>query len=154
MRSEYLCPSSPISSNTLTYLLDAFISLLLFSKYPALQHHGPSLKKWKPLLLCESEIGSRLHGHRLEFSPALIEHDGKGQDKSHTKGMPALLCQGECCADTLQRLIRIATQPQNPGGIHQARHPSVPPRAQGQGTMLLRLIEGDPTFQMGPGSGK
>ena len=63
--------------------------------------------------MCESEIRGApcMDTALLDLSPALIEHDSKGQGKSQTKGMLALLRQGERCTDTLQGLIRIATQP-------------------------------------------
>src|SRR4029450_4064100 len=154
MRPEQLCSSGPKGGNPSAYLLDALVFPSLLSPYPALKHRPHRHKKRKLLLVCEGHAGFGLPGHGLALPPALRELRSPDQRKSQTKGMLALLREGECSADTLQSLLRITTQPQDPGSIHQARHPGVPTRGHGQGVMLLRLIKGNPTFQMGPGSGQ
>src|SRR5262245_28622460 len=154
MWSEQLCSSGPKGSNPPAYLLNTLVCRALLSLYPALKHRPHRHKKRKLLLVCEGHAGFGLHGHGLALPPALRELGGPDQRKSQTKRMLALLREGEGGADTLQSLLRITTQPQDPGSIHQARHPGVPTRGHGQGVMLPRLIQGNPTFQMGPGSGK
>src|SRR5215831_3409205 len=154
MWPEQLCSSGPKGSHTLTYLLDALIFPSLYSEDPALKHRPHRPQQRKLLLVSEGHAGFGLPGHGLELLPALRDRSGPDQRKRQAKGVLALVRQVECGADMLQRLLRITSQPQNPGSINEARHPRIPPGAQGQDTMLSRLIEGDPTFQMGPGSGQ
>jgi hypothetical protein len=91
MRPEQLCSSGPKSSNTLAYLLDALVFPSLRSQASALKHCPHSHKKRKFLLVCEGYASFGLHGHCLEFPPALRQLSGPDQCKSQAKGVLALL---------------------------------------------------------------
>src|SRR5207245_8846836 len=112
----------PKGANPPAYLLATLVCPSLLSQDPALKHRPHRHQQRKLLLVGEGHAGFDLHGHGLEFPPALRERRGPDQGKSQTKGVLALVREGEGSAATLQRLLRIATQPQNPGGIAEARH--------------------------------
>ena len=63
--------------------------------------------------------------------------------------MGQLLGQGERFVAPPQGLVRITEQPQGLRRVGQAPHPRVDPRAEGQGAVLLRVVEGDTLLQVG-----
>ena len=67
-----------------------------------------------------------------------IEQDGR-----QAVGMGQFLGQGERFVAPPQSLVRITEQPQGQRRVGQAPHPGVEPGEEGQGAMLLRIIEGD-----------
>ena len=72
-----------------------------------------------------------------------MEPGSKDQGKSQAKGVRQLLGQGECLVAPLQGLVWIAKIPQGPGCKGEASHPRVLPVEEGQGAVLLGIVEGN-----------
>src|SRR4029434_8134543 len=51
-------------------------------------------------------------------------------------------------------LVRIAKQPQGPGGIGEAHHSGISPIEESEGAMLLRVVKRYPLLQVGASSGE
>ena len=83
-----------------------------------------------------------------------MEPGSKGQGSRQAEGVRQFLGQGERFVASLQGLVRIAKRPQNQGCNGQAGHPRVKAIAEGMGTVLLRIIEGNALLQVCLGRGQ
>ena len=73
-----------------------------------------------------------------------MQHGRKGQGRRQAKGVRQLLGQGERLLTALPGLVRIAQQPQDPGGIGSGNTtPGSCPVERCMGAVLLGVVEGD-----------
>src|SRR5262245_9442155 len=70
-----------------------------------------------------------------------MEYGSTAQDPTQAKGVCNLLCEGHCLLAPRQSLIRIAKEPQRPGGKALAHHPSVVPIEERSSVVLLGGVE-------------
>ena len=70
-----------------------------------------------------------------------MEHGSTAQGKTQAKGVRTLLRQGHRLVAPRQPLVRIAQEPQRPGGIAVANHTSVLPIEERRGAVLLGIVE-------------
>src|SRR5262245_35636650 len=88
----------------------------------------------------------------LRLPATIVEYASKAQDKGQTRRMSQLPGVREGLLASLQRLRRIAEEPQHHSQVHLAGSPGVLPVQQGVGLVLLGVIERQALLQMFPGS--
>ena len=76
------------------------------------------------------------------------------QGSRQADGVRQLLGQGEGLVAPREGLVWIAEQPQGPGHIGEAPDPEVQAIVEGQGAVLLGIIEGEPLLQVRPSQGQ
>src|SRR5215510_10923503 len=100
----------------MVHLLDFLSDLSLLCQYPAAQQRTDCYPERKILLLRDAVGGFRMLLHSRHLAAELMEHGGKGQDKTPAKGVRTLLRQRHRRVAPRQPLLRIATYPQRHSG--------------------------------------
>src|SRR5262249_11977452 len=122
--------------------------------HPAPIDSSPRQPEGKSLLAreCNGCLGP-LAG-QLPLPAKLVEFRGKEQGSRQRVGMTDLLGQPKSLVASLQSLLRIAKLPQGTPRKVQAHGPGVDPGEEGQGTVLLKVVEGNPLLQVRSGQGQ
>src|SRR5712692_714067 len=151
MRPLYLCSCGPPGGHALAYLRNSLLCLSLLGQHPAPIDSSPPHPVRKSLLDRECNGCLCPLSGQLPLPTELVEFSSKVQGSSQAEGVRYLLGQPDSLVASLQGLIWIAKMPQGKGGKVQAHHPGVYPIEEGQGTVLLKVVEGNALLQVRSG---
>src|SRR5262249_7208443 len=141
IRSCYGCYGGTMGAKTSGDLLDPFLRPPLVCEHPATLDSTVRLPLRKSLLLRDADGGFRMRLHRRHLTTELMEYRPPIPGKTEAIGVRQLLRQRHRFLVAYPPLVRIAQDPQRPGGMTVARHPSVHPIEQHSGAVLLGVIE-------------
>ena len=111
MRSFYLCPCGPVSSDALAYLGHSFLPLSLLDQRPASQDR--SMRRVESKLMLAREGKSRLCPLLgcLPLPAELMERGSPAENQGQTGGVRQTRGESECSIAALQGLVLVPKMP-------------------------------------------
>jgi hypothetical protein len=145
-------PGSRPCGQPLAQLGDAVDPRPLLGQGPPAHDLAASQPEREPVLGRDRRRGLGARLNRRPLAAVLMEHRGEVERQGERAGLAQFSAQGDRLAAALQRLVRIAQQPEGDGPEGQASHSGILPVDEGVAAVPPRVVQGGPLLHM-PASG-